>query len=177
MTTSTQAIKKHNSFDITWLGRLTRPALLFCLLMMPTIGVERANGSDWKTASPEEVGIDSTALVEMFDYIRQHNVPVHSVQIIRGGRLILDAYFYPYNANMRHDVASVTKSFTSTLTGLAIAKKYLRDVNQPVMDFFMERSMGGLDARKKEIRLEDLLTMQSGWDCGVDLSDRRINFK
>ncbi len=111
----------------------------------------------------------------MFDYIRQHSVPIHSVQIIRGGRLILDAYFYPYNPTMRHDVASITKSITSTLTGLAIEKKYLRGVDQSVMAFFPDRSMAALDARKRKPTIEDLLTMQSGWDCGVDLSDPRIN--
>ena len=174
MTTSTQANKKHNSFAITWLGRLIRPVLLFCLLMIPANGVER-DGSEWITALPEAVGVDSTALAEMFDYIRQHNLPVHSVQIVRGRRLILDAYFYPYNAKMRHDVASVTKSFTSTLTGLAIEKKYLRGVDQSVMAFFPDRSMTGVDTRKKKITLEDLLTMRSGWDCGVDMSDPRIN--
>src|SRR5258708_4051676 len=113
MTTSTQPIKGHHSFAITWLGRFTRPILLFCLLMTPVNGIERANGSEWIAALPEEVGVDSTALAEMFDYIRQHNLPVHSVQIVRGGRLILDAYFYPYNAKMRHDIASVTKCITS----------------------------------------------------------------
>src|SRR5262249_45256201 len=119
--------------------------------------------------------VDSTVLAEMFEYIRQHNLPVHSVQMVRSGRLILDAYFYPYNAKMRHDVASVTKSITSTLTGLAIEKKYLRSVNQPVMAFFPDRSSTGLDARKQKMTLEHLLTMQSGMDCGVDMSDPRIN--
>jgi len=175
MTTRTNPIKQHHSFVITCLGRLTRSVLLFCLITTSAIGFDRVNRSDWVTAAPEEVGVDSTALVEMFDYIRQHSVPIHSVQIIRGGRLILDAYFYPYNPTMRHDVASVTKSITSTLTGLAIEKKYLRGVDQSVMAFFPDRSMAALDARKRKLAIEDLLTMQSGWDCGVDLSDPRIN--
>lgn len=33
---------------------------------------------------------------------------------------MLDAYFHPFDATMRHDVASVTKSITSTLFGRAI---------------------------------------------------------
>src|SRR5206468_1439483 len=85
-------------------------------------GGEKAQISDWTAALPEEVGLDSGPISEMFDYVREHNVPVHSVQIVRHGKLVLDAYFYPYNSEMRHDAASVTKSVTSTLVGMAIQK-------------------------------------------------------
>src|SRR4051812_31765553 len=98
-------------------------------------GAEGSQAFEWATCWPEEVGFDSAALSEMFDYVRSHNVPVHSVQIVRHGRLVLDAYFYPYSAEMRHDVASVTKSITSTLIGLAIQKGSIRDVQQPVLSF------------------------------------------
>src|ERR1051326_4581709 len=124
------------------------------------------SNSDWLTASPEQVGLDSAALIEMFDYVRQHEVPVHSVQIARHGRLALDAYFYPFAAGMRHDVASVTKSITSTLAGLAIQKGYLRDVQQRVLELFPKRNVSNLDERKKRITLEDLLTMRAGWEIG-----------
>ena len=99
-------------------------------------GAERIQTSEWTTASSEEVGMDSAALIEMFDYVPEHKIPVHSVQIARHGRLLLDAYFYPYSSDMRHDVASVTKSVTSTLIGLAIQKGFIRDVQQPVLSFF-----------------------------------------
>jgi CubicO group peptidase (beta-lactamase class C family) len=97
---------------------------------------EKTSSVEWVTGLPEEVGLDSAALVEMFDYVRQHETPVHSVQVVRHGRMVLDAYFYPYSVEMRHDVASVTKSVTSTLIGLAIQKSYLRDVQQPVLSLF-----------------------------------------
>jgi CubicO group peptidase (beta-lactamase class C family) len=124
---------------------------------------------------PEEVGIDSVPLVEMFDFVRERKIPVHSIQLVRGGRLVLDAYFYPYDGRTRHDVASVTKSITSTLVGLAIERGYIPDVQQPVLSFFPARGVAGLDARKKRQTLEHLLTMQSGWDCGAPLGAPNIN--
>src|SRR5688500_17599580 len=81
--------------------------------------------NDWVAGAPEEVGLDSTALVEMCDYAREKRIPVHSVQIVRRGRLVLDAYFYPFAPGLRHDVASVTTSITSTLVGMAIEKQLL----------------------------------------------------
>lgn len=43
------------------------------------------------------------------------------------------------------------------------------------MTFFPDRSMRRLDARKQKITFENLLTMQSGWNCGANLSDPQIN--
>jgi len=137
-------------------------------------GAEKPQPSEWTTALPEEVGIDSGPLSEMFDYLREHKVPVHSVQIVRHGKLVLDAYFYPYNSEMRHDVASVTKSVTSTLMGLAIQKGFIRDVQQPVLSFFPSRPVANSDAEKQKLTLEHLLTMQAGWDCGFEAKEARL---
>jgi CubicO group peptidase (beta-lactamase class C family) len=128
----------------------------------------------WPTASPEEVGLDSAALVQMFEFVRENEVPVHSVQIVRHGRLALDAYFYPYRSGMRHDVASVTKSITSTLVGLAIKKGYLRDVQQPLIAMFQDRRFVNLDQRKRKLTIEHLLTMTAGWDCGLESKEARL---
>ncbi|MDB6029495.1 MAG: 6-aminohexanoate-dimer hydrolase [Verrucomicrobiales bacterium] len=133
-----------------------------------------AVSDEWKTTSPEEVGIDSDSLAEMFRFVRERNIPVHSIQIVRHGRLVLDAYFYPYQAGMRHDVASVTKSITSTLVGIAIDKGLIRNVHAQVLSFFESRSIASLDARKQTITLEHLLTMQAGWDCGFELHEARL---
>jgi CubicO group peptidase (beta-lactamase class C family) len=110
----------------------------------------------------------------MFDFVRKKQVPVHSVQMVRHGRLIMDAYFYPFNGEMRHDVASVTKSITSTLVGLAIDKGHLRDVHQPVISMFRDRAAANLDPRKRQLSIEHLLTMSAGWDCGFEPKEARL---
>lgn len=147
--------------------------LLSCFFLLVAFGAEPPKNI-WKTASPEEVGLDSEALAEMFDFVRQREVPVHSVQIVRHGRLALDAYFYPYRSDMRHDVASVTKSITSTLVGLAIKRGYLRDVQQPVTSMFPGRTFANLDERKRKLTLDHLLTMSAGWDCGFEQKEARL---
>ncbi len=127
-----------------------------------------------RIVAPEEVGIDSVPLADMFDVVRERQIPVHSIQIVRRGHLVLDAYFHPYDGRTRHDVASVTKSVTSTLVGLAIERGYIRDVREPVLRFFLGRTITGLDTRKRQQTLEHLLTMQSGWDCGFERNEARL---
>ena len=121
----------------------------------------------WTRVRPEEVGMDSAPLLKLFDFVREHQIRVHSLQIVRRGKLVFDAYFYPYAAGSRHDVASVTKSITSTLVGLAIEHGHLQDVNEPL-------APGDADPQKRSVTLEHLLTMQAGWDCGFEPNERRL---
>jgi CubicO group peptidase (beta-lactamase class C family) len=146
--------------------------IIFWLIL--TSCITFAAPAAWPTATPEEVGVDSTALVEMFDFVRTNGTLVHSVQLVRKGKLVLDAYFYPYREDMRHDVASVTKSITSTLVGLAIDEGHLPGVQQPLLSLFPDRQVANVDGRKQKLTLEHLLTMRAGWDCGFEPNEARL---
>ena len=145
------------------------PVLVGCVL---AVAAQGQPASGWTSAQPEEVGLDSAALVEMFDFVRGHQIRIHSLQIVRQGKLVLDAYFYPYAAGTRHDVASVTKSITSTLVGLAIERGHIPSVEERLVAMVKSGTPGDADARKKRITLEHLLTMQAGWDCGFEPKER-----
>jgi len=112
--------------------------------------------------------MDSRVLAEAFDYIRQRKIPIHSLLIVRNGYLVLDAYFWPFQDGLLHDVASVTKSVTSTLVGIAIGQHELNGVTQPLLAALGGRSVANLDLRKERMTIQDLLTMTSGLDCHVE---------
>lgn len=80
---------------------------------------DNAGKALWPGSTPEEQALSSIDLNNMFDYVAQNKTRVHSIQILRHGHLILDSYFYPYNGQSKHDIASVTKSIMSTLLGIA----------------------------------------------------------
>ncbi len=119
----------------------------------------------WKTSPPEEQGLSSDKLAEAVEFVVREKVRAHSLLVIRNGFVVADAYFYPYAPNTRHDVASVTKSITSTLVGLAIDKGLIKAVSEPVLGLFPDRTPANLDDRKRAMTLEDLLTMRSGLQC------------
>ena len=75
---------------------------------------------DWRYSSPETQGFDSSKLAQGLLEIKSNNINIHSLMIVRNGEVILDAYFYPYDGSTLHDLASVTKSVTTTLIGIAI---------------------------------------------------------
>jgi len=122
----------------------------------------------WRSSTPEAQGMDSTVLARAFDYVRQNHIPIHSLLIVRNGYVVLDAYFYPFQEGQVHDGASMTKSITSTLIGIALGEHKLKNVHQPVLSLFPGLSIANRDERKDRMTVEDLLTMTSGLDCHVD---------
>ena len=129
----------------------------------------------WRTSTPEEQGVDSESLAALVDYLMsQSSYNIHSLLIIRNGHVIADAYFYPYEPHMLHDLASATKSFTSSLIGIAIDKGYIESVTQPVLELFPERTVANLDENKEAMTLEHLLTMRSGIRCPGEGATREM---
>jgi CubicO group peptidase (beta-lactamase class C family) len=117
----------------------------------------------WRTSTPEEQGFDSAKLAKMLKALDKGKVPVNSVLIVRNGYVVLDAYFAPYNGSFPHDLASVTKSVTATLIGIAIDQDKLK-VDQPMISFFPDRAIANLDERKSRITVGDLVSMRNGMD-------------
>lgn len=122
----------------------------------------------WRTSTPEAQGMDSRLLADAVGFIMEQDCRLHSMLVIRNGYIVADAYFYPFAPGQAHDIASATKSVTSTLVGIAIDKGRIKSVDQPALDFFPDRTVANLDDRKRAITLESLLTMTSGLDCSSE---------
>jgi len=61
---------------------------------------------------------------------------VHSVLLVKNGRLILEEYFYDYNRKKLHRIRSATKSIGSVLTGFAIDHGFIKDANGSIYHHF-----------------------------------------
>jgi CubicO group peptidase (beta-lactamase class C family) len=118
----------------------------------------------WDAASPEEVGISSGALADMFVRIRDEEIEIHSMVIVKDGRLVLEAYVHPYDRSIPHNVKSVSKSVISALTGIALREGVIGSLEETVYEHFPQYITDEMDPRKREINLRHLLTMTSGLD-------------
>ena len=108
--------------------------------------------ASWDTASPESEGIDSGVLLDLLAFATHDDLGVHNILIVRRGRLVFDAGFYPYDGETPHDVASVTKSVTTTLLGAAIHEGKLNRLDRPIAAL-LHRDGPSLDRAKSEITL------------------------
>jgi CubicO group peptidase (beta-lactamase class C family) len=114
----------------------------------------------WETSAPEAQGVDPGRLARLVDAVGSYKQD--SLLVIRHGRIVLDAYWAPYRAGIRHDLRSVTKSVTSTLVGVAVQQGVLDSVNRPVVDVFADRTIANLDDAKRAITVQHVLDMASG---------------
>jgi CubicO group peptidase (beta-lactamase class C family) len=80
--------------------------------------------------------------------------------------------------NSRHELHSVTKSFASTLIGIAIQQGLIGSVNEYLLDFFPAYVQANPDPRWDNVTIEHLLTMSAGfeWDeSTLPYSDPDVN--
>lgn len=87
--------------------------------------------------------------------------------VLQNGKIVYERYFMAANQNSRFLSYSVTKSFTSTLVGLAIADGKIASVNQPVIRYLPELQGSGFEGAS----IEDLLEMSSGVKFSQNLDD------
>ena len=148
-------------------SRLLSLLLLLVFLSLATVAQTPSYWptSGWRTASPESQGIDSDVLANAINSARQQGINIHSLLVVRNNYIVAEAYFYPYDGKAPHDLASVTKSITSTLIGLAIEQKKIKSVEQKALSFFSKNKIANKDGRKEKIMVEHLLTMSSGLNC------------
>jgi CubicO group peptidase (beta-lactamase class C family) len=121
--------------------------------------------TDWRTSTPEAQGIDSGRLVEMLEDTLSKRYDLDSIVLIRHGYMVADVTYSPFTGDERHMLYSCTKSVVSALIGMAIEKGYIESIDQPLLDFFPERSVENLDENKQAITLEHVLTMTTGLEC------------
>jgi CubicO group peptidase (beta-lactamase class C family) len=87
---------------------------------------------------------------------------LHSVLVSWRGNLVLERYFNGTQPTRAANIKSASKSVISALVGIAIERGLITGIKQPLSDFFPEILAGQTNSVKKQITIENLLTMQSG---------------
>jgi CubicO group peptidase (beta-lactamase class C family) len=126
--------------------------------------------TQWQTSTPEEQGMDPAALAKLIEYGTSRSFD--SLLIVRHGRIVLDASYAPYTADIPHITNSVTKAVIGTLTAIAHKDGLLDSANHQMLDFFRDRSIANVDDKKKAITVQNLLDMTSGLDWSEPLNGR-----
>lgn len=111
--------------------------------------------------TPESQGVSSGALLGFVAAAEEKIDALHSVMIVRHGQVIAEGWWAPYSAGDRHELYSLSKSFTSTAVGLAVESGKL-SVEDPVLKFFPDEAPEKPSTNLRAMRVRDLLTMATG---------------
>jgi CubicO group peptidase (beta-lactamase class C family) len=123
-------------------------------------------GEDWERADAAELGFDPAALEAVATTAEELDSTCFLVT--RRGQIVGEWYWDGDDASTTHEVFSVTKSFTSTLVGMAQADGDLA-IEDPASDYIDE--WAGTDSEAVTIR--NLLSNDSGreWSFGLDYAE------
>ena len=138
------------------------PACLAILTLPPeSQAAPRASQPALPRSTPEAQGVSSSNLLDFVDAADRQLDSMHSVMILRHGHVIAEGWWSPYNADSNHELYSLSKSFTSTAVGIAIAEKKL-SLDDEVLKFFPDDAPKDPSANLKSMRVRDLLSMSAG---------------
>ncbi len=119
-------------------------------------------------SSPEKQGISSAAILDFIEAADEKIDTMNSFMLVRHGRVVAEGWWSPYDAKSPHTLFSLSKSFTSTAVGLAVADGKL-SLDDHVLEFFPEDTPAEPSANLKAMRISDLLRMSAGHQTEVSL--------
>lgn len=115
----------------------------------------------WNSSTPEAQMMRSQVLDSAFVQAQQLGF-VDGLLIIRIGFIVGEKYYNGYQVFTPHNVMSVSKSFLSAITGLALQQGYVDSLEEKMLGYFPEYIYPGMDDRKRAITIRHLLTMHMG---------------
>ncbi|OJE43602.1 6-aminohexanoate hydrolase [Bacillus proteolyticus] len=86
--------------------------------------------------------------------IKEEYENVNGMLVVQKGNVIFESYYNGYGIDDAFHVASVTKTIISALIGICIDKRYIKSVDQKVIEFFPEYKL-----KASEVTVRHLLTM------------------
>ena len=136
-------------------------ATLFCAIWGPSLGAESTETTSLPRSSPESQGITSAAIREFVEAVDKNVISMHSFMIVRHGQVVAEGWWKPQTPETQHVMHSLSKSFTSTAVGLAIAEGKL-SLDDEVLKFYPDLAPREPSKNLQAMRVRDLLTMSSG---------------
>src|SRR5437660_1274030 len=84
---------------------------------------------------PEAQGVAPGGILDFIDAVESRGLNLHSLMVLRRGRVVAEGWWAPYAAGLKHTLYSLSKSFTSTAVGFAVAEGRLQ-LGDRVVSFF-----------------------------------------
>ena len=111
---------------------------------------------------PEPQGVDPRAVLATLEAIGA--IPdLHSLMVVRHGQVVAEGWAAPFAPDRRQTVYSLSKTFTATAVGFAVAEG-LFSVDDPVVGLLRDEAPDEPDERLARMTVRHLLTMASGHD-------------
>jgi CubicO group peptidase (beta-lactamase class C family) len=137
----------------------TGAVVLFCLFVSAASWAQKP--ATLPRSSPEQQGIASADLLAFIEAADKEIDAMNSFMLVRHGHVVAEGWWAPYDRDTPHMLYSLSKSFTSTAVGFAVAEGKL-SLDDPVIKFFPDEAPADPSVNLRAMRVRDLLRMNTG---------------
>ena len=137
-----------------------RPTFITALLFL-FLSFQLGSQTILPRSTPEEQGVSSKAIMDFLDAMSKSKHEMHSIMILRHGKVIAEGWWSPYRPDLKHTLYSLSKSFTSTAVGFAVSEGKL-SVSDKVISFFPDKLPEKVSDNLSQLTIKDLLSMSVG---------------
>lgn len=142
-----------------------------------------ATAQPFENVAPETAGFAAN-MADLLDqgFAEGKYKNLHSVVVIRGGKLVLERHFkgrderwgyslgiVEHSPESKHDLRSVSKSIVGLLYGIALHDGKVPDLDAPVIEQFPHYEDLARDPQRRKITISDVLSMKLGLEWNEDL--------
>lgn len=120
-----------------------------------------ATAAQLPRSRPEAQGVSAQGILDFLAAVEREQMELHSLMVLRHGQVVAEGWWHPYGPERVHTMYSMSKSFTSTAVGLAVAEGRM-SVEDKVVSFFPDDLPAQVSENLAAMRVKDLLTMATG---------------
>ncbi len=93
----------------------------------------------WGVISADSVGFDDSKLLNFWSRFDQEEHRVHSMLVLKSGKIIYENYYNGQEMMVPHDLRSSTKSILAILMGIAIEQGFVNSVEDPFLQYLSQK--------------------------------------
>ncbi|MFJ9101685.1 serine hydrolase domain-containing protein [Streptomyces sp. NPDC102405] len=118
--------------------------------------------SSLPTSTPAAQGVDAVGIQAFLDALEADPaIEPHSLMLLRHGQVVASGWWVPYAPDRLHLLYSLSKSFTATAAGFALAEGLI-GLDDPVISYFPEFEADVTDPRSRAMLVRHVASMASG---------------
>ncbi len=120
----------------------------------------------FEKVTPESVGVSSKNVEKYVRLMERYHLAIHSMIMIRHGKVFYENYWSPFDENYLHRMYSVTKSYVGIAIGFLV-QDGLIDLDAPAVSYLDEKITKNAGEYVKKQTIRNMLMMCTGGTCKV----------
>lgn len=117
-------------------------------------------GMEFERIEPGRAGLSKEKMMDFAGRLNAAEIPLHSLIVIKDGKLAFEAYQKPYGPKELHRMFSVTKSMVSLAIGL-LADEGKLSLDDHITDYFPEKLPESVHPYMRALTIRHMLTMRA----------------